>query len=338
MEFGYGVDRFLSAVEMADKADRHGQFLGLHAPGRFDRVVDLTECALMSPQMQAVYGRIRSDTMASGWSAWNPHGGTGFWRHLALREGAEGLVVSLHTAPPDAEQSAWLAAHAPQWGASGVRLIAGADLSDVVKGEASMLWGTPFLVEYLGPVRYTLHADAFFQVNREGAALLCAQIAALAGRGETLLDLYCGTGEIGLFLAATGHFSQVIGVEIVPEAVAAAVETARQNNLSVEFHCGAVEAVVPTLALPASPTIIVDPPRSGLHPKALAFLSQQAAEALIYVACRPSSLARDGAVLAAAGWILDRWVAVDMFPQTRHIEVVSRWVRPIPTLASPEML
>ena len=138
------------------------------------------------------------------------------------------------------------------------------------------------------------------------------------------MDLYCGTGTIGLWLS--DHFDEVVGVERNLEAVEdARGNAARMGVTGVRFEGGAVEEVA--LALEAD-AIVVDPPRAGLHPKAVKWLAGlRTADRLIYVACQPRSLARDRVVLEAGGWrMVDLWT-VDMFPQTGHTEAVARFER-----------
>jgi 23S rRNA (uracil1939-C5)-methyltransferase len=146
-----------------------------------------------------------------------------------------------------------------------------------------------------------------------------------AGAGGTLVDLYCGTGALGLACAA--RFDRVVGIDVNAASIADARQNAADNGVAAEFFAGEVERRVQELAIGERPVVIVDPPRVGLHPDALAFVAGLDARVLVYVACRPSSLLRDGLALLAAGWrCTDRW-AVDLFPQTGHVEVVSRWVR-----------
>jgi 23S rRNA (uracil1939-C5)-methyltransferase len=303
--------------------NRVGRWLGLHAPGRFDRVVDLEECPLMSAGMNRVFKSIRQDVLSNVWPIWNHREAAGFWRHLVVREGENGVIASLHTTTGTAEQQSWLLERAQAWGAAGVRWLQNDAVGDAVGGTISCLHGDTIVVEHLAGIEFRLSADAFFQVNREGAELLVATIGRLAGMGKTLLDLYCGTGAIGLGLAS--QFERVIGIELFEPSVVAARENAARNGVMAEYYCGAVEEVIKTLVIPEKPVVVVDPPRAGLHPKALAFLAGLDAEALVYVACKPASLVRDRLVLEGAGWTLSEWVAVDMFPQTGHVEVVARF-------------
>lgn len=348
MEFTYGDMRFLPPAEhRAEKAgdgtamEREGRFLGFHAAGRFDRIVDLEECPLMSEAMNRSYRLMRADTLASGWEVWNPHRQIGFWRHLVLREGSGGgsggssdsgasIVATLHTMPAAPEQVEWIRHRAPGWGVSGLRLIAGGSLADAIQGTPELLWGSDNIRERLGKVDYRLSADAFFQVNRAGAERLMEEVARLAGTGELLIDLYCGTGAVGLYLAAAGQFGQILGVELNSAAVDCARENAAANGLNATFLCGAVEDLIRdgSLTIPPEATVIVDPPRGGLHRHALTTLKELRAKRLIYIACKPVSLIRDATELKNTGWTLETWSAVDLFPQTGHVEVVALFTKP----------
>ncbi len=140
-----------------------------------------------------------------------------------------------------------------------------------------------------------------------------------------LLDLYGGAGALGLALA--DRVGRVIGVDLNADAIADARQNAVANGVDATYLAGPCEKVVADLALPQAPAVIVDPPRAGLHPDALRFVAGMDARVLVYVACRPTSLLRDGLALKAAGWTCtNRW-GIDLFPQTCHVEVVARFVR-----------
>lgn len=326
VELAFGVKRYLPKDEMAAGAPMAGRFLGMHAPGRFDRIADAPRCELASDAMNAVLARVRADTLATDWPCWDPVARAGFWRHLVLREGQNGVLAAIYTSPGDEAQAAWLRAHAPGWGAAGVLWFENDRTADAAVGTLrQVLCGVDHVEERLGAVRYRLSPTAFFQVNPEGARILCETVAEAAGRGGPLVDLYCGTGALGLYLA--DRFDRVVGVDSNAASIDDARANAARNGIDATFVAGEVEAVVSGLDLPSRPTLIVDPPRAGLHPAALSFVAGRDARALVYVACRPSSLLRDGLKLIEAGWTCtDRW-AVDLFPQTGHLEVVSRWER-----------
>jgi tRNA/tmRNA/rRNA uracil-C5-methylase (TrmA/RlmC/RlmD family) len=232
----------------------------------------------------------------------------------------------VYTTEPTTEQAAWLVARAPGWGAAGVVWYQNDARGDAAIGTfRALLHGSDVIEETLRGVRFRLSPTAFFQVNPAGAQILCQTVAEAAGTGDALLDLYCGTGALGLTCAS--GFSRVIGIDANVASIENARENAARNAIPAEFHAGDVETVVPELALPSRPVVLLDPPRVGLHPKALAFVSALDAERMVYVACRPTSLLRDGLALQAAGWTCtDRW-AIDLFPQTGHVEVVTRWER-----------
>ena len=119
----------------------------------------------------------------------------------------------------------------------------------------------------------------------------------------------------------------MVGVELIPEAIEVARANAELAGIESEWHAGKVEEVLPTLELDAPRHLVVDPPRAGLHPKAARFVASLEAEVLVYVACSPSSLARDRLTLEDGGWRLDGLWTVDLFPQTLHVEAVARFVR-----------
>lgn len=326
VDLSFGALRYLPKAEQAAGVPRGGRFLGMHAPGRFDRIADAPRCELVSDAMNVVLARVRADTLASEWALWDPVAHTGFWRHLVLREGRNGVLASLHTAPGGPEHAAWLAERAAGWGAAGVLWVENDRPADVAIGTLrAVLYGDDHVVERLAGLTYRLSPTAFFQVNPAGAELLCARVAEAAGSGETLVDLYCGTGALGL--ACASRFASVVGIDQNEASIRDARANAAANGVDATFLAGEVEKRVRELSVGERPVVIVDPPRAGLHPDALAFVAGLDARVLVYVACRPSSLLRDGLALQAAGWRLtDRW-AVDLFPQTGHVEVVARWTR-----------
>lgn len=351
IELTFGVGRYLLADELNTPIPRAGRWLGFHAPGRYDRIVDTEDCALASPAINAVYARIRADVLASDLAFWCPDTHVGFLRNLVLREGtpvdggAAPVLVALYTAPADDAQAAWLRAHAPGWGAACVGWFENAASADAAIGtlrEVLVDDGQGLgIAATLAGVRFTLSPTAFFQVNAPGAELLVAEVRRLLTAGaaaspaderRVLWDLYCGAGLLGLACAA--DFDAVYGIESVAAAVDDARINAARNGVGhATFVSGAVEAHLG--ALPAPTAVIVDPPRNGLHADALRVLAGLAADperapVLVYVACKPTSLLRDGLALQQAGWVCTDHVAVDLFPQTAHVEVVSRWIVPRP--------
>ncbi len=332
LELSFGVKRYLSTEELATDAPLGGRFLGMHAPGRFDRIADAPRCELASEAMNAVLARVREDVLPSDWPLWDARAGTGTFRHLLLREGEEGVLAAIFTSPGDEALAAWLREKAPRWGAAGVSWYVNERTADAAIGRReAVLHGVEFVTQRLGAARFRLSPMSFFQVNLPGAERLVARVGEALSKGrvtskdDMLLDLYCGAGALGL--ALSDQATRLVGVDINTDAIADARENARMSGVDAEFVAGPCEQVVAGLEVPSAPAVVVDPPRAGLHPDALRFVAGLDARVLVYVACRPTSLLRDGQALLAAGWrCTDRW-SVDLFPQTGHVEVVARFER-----------
>ena len=196
----------------------------------------------------------------------------------------------------------------------------------VLSGEFETLWGSSTLTEGLCGLRFSLSPRAFFQVNPIQAEKLYGKALEYAGirEGTTALDLYCGTGTIALCMADRG--AQVIGAEIVPEAVENARQNALVNGLSdrCEFLCAdAAEAAEEFRRRGAAPeVIVVDPPRKGLSAEVIDAAAGMEPERIVYVSCDPGTLARDLAVFSQKGYAAEKCTAVDMFPRTSHVETV----------------
>ncbi len=334
VELSFGVRRYLSEEDHATGTPIAGRFLGFHAPGRFDRVVDAERCELISERANALLATARRVALAhDAPEPWDARAHTGFWRHLILREGfATGeLLVALITAPgdeawPDQLAEALLATPLPDGKLVGVVWAVNDGVADVARGEVQRTWGSGTLTERLGPLPFRVSPWSFFQTCTEGAEVLYTTVGEALGRGGTLLDLYCGTGTVGLVLAE--GFSHIVGVEEVPQAVEDARANAAAFGIPATYIAGRMEDALDVLRQTTGPRrIVVDPPRVGLHPKAAAALAEADADVLVYVACHAPSLGRDRLILEAGGWTLvDTWM-VDLFPQTGHIEVVARFER-----------
>lgn len=334
VELTFGNRKYLTTEELRSGVPRAGRFLGFHPPGRFESVVDVRRCELVPEGLNAIVAAVREHLAGSALEPWDPKAHAGFWRHLLLRESVRGeRLVGLYTMePPDeaaAQEVRALGASLP--GCRGVAWYTTGRVADAVVGEIrEVLQGETFLDEVLGDLVFRLSPTAFFQSNTRGAEVLVATVreaAILPGtRPGRLLDLYCGTGALGLCLAR--HVGEVLGVESNAEAVRDAQANAERNGVAnARFLVGTVEERVDALAEPAD-VVVVDPPRVGLHPRVTAWLAGHPARVLVYVACHAPSLRRDRALLEAGGWRLDAAWTVDLFPQTAHVEVVARFVRP----------
>lgn len=196
-------------------------------------------------------------------------------------------------------------------------------VSDVVKDEGTdILYGRDYFFEELLGLRFKISPFSFFQTNSLGAEVLYEKTREYVGetKGKVVFDLYSGTGTIAQILAPVAE--KVVGVEIVEEAVLAARENAAQNGLTnCEFIAGDVLKVIDELT-DKPDLIILDPPRDGIHPKAIEKIIDFGVERIVYVSCKPSSLARDLVILQARGYAVERVCCVDMFPATANCETV----------------
>ncbi|MBQ4054299.1 MAG: 23S rRNA (uracil(1939)-C(5))-methyltransferase RlmD [Clostridia bacterium] len=204
------------------------------------------------------------------------------------------------------------------------------DDGNVILGKKFVtLYGDGYIEDVLCGLRFRLSAASFYQVNAPMAELLYSRAAELADlkEGQTLCDLYCGAGTIGLSIAAQTKGAILRGVEIVPEAIENAKYNARLNGITnAEFVAGDATANAPAL-IGGADVILVDPPRKGLTPELISELCASDAERIVYISCNPSTLARDCAIFRDHGWDYGTVTPFDLFPRTGHVESVVRLVR-----------
>jgi 23S rRNA (uracil1939-C5)-methyltransferase len=304
--------------------------VGLHEADRYDVVLDIERCLLQSDTMNELLAEVRE--RVRGLSVYDQDTEQGLLRFVTLREGrrTDERMVNVVAAAPDVESLGPVAEavkrRVPST-ASVVLNVNGKKASVAVGSEEHLLLGREHITERIDDVVFQVSANSFFQTNTLQAERLFAVIAEaceLTG-GETVMDLYSGTGAISLLLAR--RCRRVYGVEVSPAAVADAVRNARANGIdNCTFLAGEVRHVLPRLLDEGvhADVVVADPPRAGFHPKALAALGALKPERLVYVSCNPSTLARDVGDLARDGYRLEWVQPVDMFPQTPHIEAVAR--------------
>ncbi|MCK6255429.1 23S rRNA (uracil(1939)-C(5))-methyltransferase RlmD [Fictibacillus sp. KIGAM418] len=193
--------------------------------------------------------------------------------------------------------------------------------------ETKVLWGSEYIYDYIGDIKFAISARSFYQINPEQTKVLYDQAlkyADLTG-DETVIDAYCGIGTISLFLAQKAK--KVYGVEIVPEAIEDARRNAELNGLdNAEFAVGESEVVIPGLKEQGitPDVIVVDPPRKGCDEALLQTIIEMKPKRVVYVSCNPSTLARDLRILEDGGFKTVEVQPVDMFPQTTHVECVAQ--------------
>ena len=301
--------------------------LGLHVSGRYNRVFDLTRCHLQSDVSNRIVAAVRSQARARDLSAYDLRSHEGLLRFLVIREGkfTEQVLVNLVVAEFPRDDVLNLAqqvcAEIPQITSFVVTLHTGK--AQVARGQQEFaIVGSGDIVERCGELTYEISAQSFFQTNSYQVEVLYDLVADLAKplQGRQVLDLYCGTGGIGLYLANLG--AEVVGIE-QEEAIVDARRNAAVNQLvTAKFRAGTVEELLPDLDLGSFDLVIADPPRAGLHKDALAALGVVVVPSLIYVSCNPVTLAADLVNLGRSGYQVQSVRPLDMFPQTAHSEVV----------------
>ena len=199
--------------------------------------------------------------------------------------------------------------------------------NNVVLGrETKLLWGKSTIDDNIGSYVYHISPRSFFQVNTAQATVLYKKVREFAGLTgkETVIDAYCGTGTISLFLAKKAK--KVYGIEIVSPAIADAKKNARDNNIrNAEFIVGDATVLMPKLYREGiePQVIVIDPPRAGATPEVLDTMAKLNPDRIVYVSCNPATLARDLAILVPKGYRIEKIQPVDMFPQTMHVESVA---------------
>ena len=295
---------------------------------RSHQVTDVSDCALQTPAANSLAAALRQWMKDFSVPAYNETDGSGLVRHLFVRSNAAGdcvAAVVVNGAALPAEDTLVDALRAAAPSLVGVVLNQNTRRTNVVLGDQSRtLWGTAVLVDRLRGRDFQISLPAFYQVNHPQTEILYALVesfAAFTGE-ERLLDLYCGTGTIGLSMAH--RCKSLLGVEVVPSAVADAEENARRNGIrNAEFLCGDAGKAAKRLAARGerADVAVVDPPRKGLSPDVVDSLLQIAPRRLIYVSCDPATLARDLKLLRGV-YRVQAVQPLDLFPRTSHIETV----------------
>jgi len=293
------------------------------------QIVNLNQCPVQDERLNPLLANIKGDIQAQGWSIYNEQTHTGKIRHLALRIGQRTgeilltLVVRDWDLPQIATQAAAWMQQYPKL--VGVLLNRNGDRTNVIFGpETRCVVGQSHLREKFAGLNFQIHPATFFQIHTEQAEVLLQVILAtlnLQGQ-EAIVDAYCGIGTLSLPLAQQS--AQVIGLEMQPEAVQQARQNAEQNGIdNVTFQVSTVAEGL--TQLPLSPDIVVlDPPRKGCGSEAIASLLALAPPRIVYVSCKPATLARDLKHLCQDGpYQLVQVQPIDFFPQTAHVECVA---------------
>jgi len=309
--------------------------LGFHAPLRYAKAIDIDYCYLGSPAMNRVLEVVRTFCMDRELSVYSTRTHQGFLRNLVVRQGeATGevmvnLVTSWHDESLMEALGKELSRSLGATLASFVNNVTNRKNLVAFGDKEFLVMGKSVIRDRIGDNDFEIGANSFFQTNTQQAGILYDTILELAElKPENfVLDLYCGTGSISLHIAA--DCKRVCGIELNDGAIQNATENAALNEVgNCEFRRMDLKDLGKDESLAVPDVVIADPPRAGMHPKTLKTLLRLRPARIIYVSCKPSSLARDAAVLCEDGvYKLGRVQPVDMFPHTNHIEAVAVLVR-----------
>lgn len=306
--------------------------LGMHKRGSFHDIVTVSDCRIVDEDYRNILECTRAYFEEHDVPFYHRMRHEGYLRHLLVRKAVKTkeILVDLITTSGYTGEEALLAG----WKEALLKLnlkgkFAGIlhtkndSLADVVKDEGTdILYGADFFYEELLGLKFKITPFSFFQTNSLGAEVLYQTAREYIGetKDKVIFDLYSGTGTIAQIVAPVAK--KVVGVEIVEEAVKAAKENAKLNHLeNCSFWAGDVLKVIDELQ-EVPDLIILDPPRDGVHPKALEKIIGFGVDRIVYISCKPTSLARDLELLTGRGYKVEKISCVDLFPGTYHVETV----------------
>ena len=331
LEFTFSNKRFLTNEEInTDAALIQQNALGYHAPRIFDKIIDIQECHLLDGVNNDIRNTIRNFATEMGFEFYDIRNHTGWLRNIIIRLTSTGeLMVNIclnHDAESDKvllldhllkkvpSITTLLYTINPKWNDS---------IYDLVP---QVYYGKGYVTEKLGSFNFIISPKSFFQTNTKQAEKLYSitkEFAALTGT-ETVYDLYCGTGSIGIFVSK--HAKKIIGVEVIEDAIEDAKKNAALNNINhAHFFAGDVIKICNDDFFNAHgkpDVVITDPPRAGMHEKLIIKLLEMQSPKIVYVSCNTATQARDIALLSEK-YKLEKIQPVDMFPHTHHIECVA---------------
>ncbi|MBF7097749.1 23S rRNA (uracil(1939)-C(5))-methyltransferase RlmD [Alkalibacter mobilis] len=303
--------------------------LGLHKRGSMYDIVDIKNCYLVDDDFNRILRGVLIFCTNEGYDYYHKNSHLGFLRHLVIRKGiqtGELLIELVTSSQGDLNKEKFIKTLQDINLTGNIKSIIHTindSLSDTVQEDKTdVLFGQNYITDIINDLNFKITPRSFFQTNTLGAEVLYDVITDFIEpyAAKEIYDLYSGTGTITQILAK--KYLSVTGVEIVPDAVNAAIENAKLNKIdNAKFICGDVLNVINDLN--TNPEVIVlDPPRDGIHPKAIDKITDFAPEVFVYVSCKPTSLVRDLPFFLGSGYIIKEIKCVDMFPHTPHVETV----------------
>ncbi|MBU0711288.1 23S rRNA (uracil(1939)-C(5))-methyltransferase RlmD [bacterium] len=334
MEFAFSEKRWL--IDDFETYKPENFALGLRAPGNYWKAIDLNDCLIAPEETSVVLATIRQFALSNQLAAFNQKNHTGFLRHLVLRKAynTNQLMINIVT---NNDQHAIFQPLVNELSAKldnlscVVNTITRGWSGTTVGEKQHTIFGNDHILEMLGALTFKISPASFFQTNTIMAEKLYEIVREYASisKTNTVWDLYCGTGSIALYLARDAK--EIIGFEIVKDAVKDALVNASLNNIkNTRFIEGDLDKLFqknPEILddLPKPDILIVDPPRGGMHPKLVDVVAQLHPKTIVYVSCNPATQVRDiKMLLEQKHYTIDKIQPVDLFPHTPHIEVVTK--------------
>lgn len=333
MSFGYGQMRVEERMGKRIYFDENPN-IGFHQKNQWATILPVSECHLYDEQVGSLLSDVRRFMESTKLPVYNPKTHKGLLRTLLLRRGihtGQHMIAFLVNAKKKELEPLFqhFMRFAGRPGLASLLVIENTGLNDrPEQPRVHVLTGNGFITERLFDLSFELSPYSFFQTNTLGAEKLyqAVSVAADLSQRDTVLDAYCGMGTIGQYLS---RFCQkVVGIESHPSAIEDALKSAGKNRIgNISFYRGRAEQVLKEQLKPggkyAFDVVVVDPPRAGLHPEALASVIGHAPAKIVYVSCNTATFARDLGALLKAGYELRTVQPVDMFPHTAHIETVA---------------
>ncbi len=335
MEFSFGASRWMTEKEIQSDEDIEMKnfALGLHVPGRFDKVIDVRECHIQNPLGNRILNTIRDKALDTGATPWNDYKHEGLLRSLIIRTSEYEnqimliLVTGRPLTPEDEKFMEWYYNDFPAKIDEITTILHSVnnEISPVAYGKPEIIKGTGYISEDILGILYRISPFSFFQTNSKQLNRFISRIIDYAGiKPENIVwDLYCGTGSITL--PAATKCNKIFGIELVESSIKDARENAERNNIAnAVFHCADLHAKnMPELlnSLPGPDIILIDPPRAGMHKNLVNHILEVAPERIVYVSCNPATQARDLELMSEKFNILEAQ-PVDMFPHTWHTESI----------------
>tara|TARA_Y100000590_G_scaffold131533_1_gene150289 strand:- start:122 stop:1123 length:1002 start_codon:yes stop_codon:yes gene_type:complete len=328
MEFTFSNDAWF---EKYNPKEKQKLCIGLHPKGRFDKTIDLEDCKIQTEVANKIVDITRETAIKNNLIPYDIKKHTGFLRQIVIKSAIhenETMVIIVTSTNNQKKLDSIVNELKKVKEVKGIINNVNRKKADVSYSEEQyLLYGDDFITEKIGNYKFKISSDSFFQTNSKQAKVLYDIIkkeANLSGH-EIVYDLYCGTGTIGIYLSKKAK--KIFGFEIIPAAIDDAIINASNNNVkNALFFQGDIKDTLienKEINIIEKPDItIIDPPRSGLHPKALKNIIKLNQKKIIYISCNPATQARDLKDIVDYGYEIKNVVPIDMFPHTPHIESV----------------